>query len=63
MLGAISFPIAAYLVDRATWQALLPICGICVLVIAKHHQNVRRLLAGTEHRFGSPKTPVAEKQT
>jgi len=28
---------------------------IPVLVIAKHHQNIGRLLRGTEHRFGKPK--------
>ncbi|HEY0308301.1 MAG TPA: glycerol-3-phosphate 1-O-acyltransferase PlsY [Acidobacteriaceae bacterium] len=28
---------------------------IPVLVIAKHHQNIGRLLHGTEHRFGKPK--------
>jgi len=25
------------------------------LIIVKHHQNIRRLLAGTESRFGSRK--------
>jgi len=28
---------------------------LAVLIIAKHHQNIRRLLAGTESRFGSRK--------
>jgi glycerol-3-phosphate acyltransferase PlsY len=28
---------------------------IPLLVIAKHHQNIRRLLNGTEHRFGNKK--------
>ncbi len=28
---------------------------IPLIVILKHHQNIRRLLAGTEHRFGAPK--------
>lgn len=28
---------------------------IPVLIIAKHHQNIRRLLSGTENRFGSRK--------
>jgi acyl phosphate:glycerol-3-phosphate acyltransferase len=28
---------------------------ITVLIIGKHHQNIRRLLAGTESRFGSRK--------
>ena len=55
ILAAISFPIAAYFFNRATWQALLPVLGICALVIAKHHQNIGRLLTGTEHRFGAEK--------
>jgi glycerol-3-phosphate acyltransferase PlsY len=28
---------------------------IPIIVIAKHHANIRRLLAGTEYRFGRPK--------
>lgn len=55
ILAAISFPIAAYFFNAATWQALAPVCGICLLVIAKHHQNIGRLLSGTEHRFGAEK--------
>jgi glycerol-3-phosphate acyltransferase PlsY len=55
ILAAISFPIAAYFFNHATWQALAPVLGICALVIAKHHQNIGRLLAGTEHRFGAEK--------
>jgi len=32
---------------------------IPLLVIVKHHENIRRLLAGTESRFGSKPTPKA----
>jgi hypothetical protein len=28
------------------------------IIIAKHHQNIRRLFRGTEHRFGKSKTPT-----
>jgi glycerol-3-phosphate acyltransferase PlsY len=31
---------------------------IPLIVILKHRQNIRRLLAGTEHRFGAPKVTV-----
>ncbi|MGA3133427.1 MAG: glycerol-3-phosphate 1-O-acyltransferase PlsY [Terracidiphilus sp.] len=30
-------------------------CIIVLLIIAKHHQNIRRLFAGTESRFGAKK--------
>ena len=30
-------------------------CIIVLLIVAKHHQNIRRLMAGTESRFGARK--------
>jgi acyl phosphate:glycerol-3-phosphate acyltransferase len=61
ILGAITFPIAAYFLATTDWQALAPACVIALLVVLKHHANIGRLLAGNENRFGS-KTPAAEKQ-
>jgi glycerol-3-phosphate acyltransferase PlsY len=29
--------------------------AIAVIVVARHHENIRRLLAGTENRFGRPR--------
>ena len=26
---------------------------VCLLIIARHRDNIRRLLAGTENRFGA----------
>ena len=31
-------------------------CVIVLLIVAKHHQNIRRLMVGTESRFGAKKT-------
>jgi glycerol-3-phosphate acyltransferase PlsY len=61
ILAAIAFPIAAYFLASPEWQALLPAAAISLLIVIKHRANIGRLLSGTEHRFGNPKT-VAEKQ-
>ena len=62
ILGAIAFPVAAYFLQPSDWLSLLLASSVSLIVILKHHENIRRLLAGTEHRFGGGKAPVAEKQ-
>jgi len=55
IIGSASFPVFAwYLVhgDRP-WFFIAVQCTVAFLVIAKHHQNIRRLLAGTESRFST----------
>jgi glycerol-3-phosphate acyltransferase PlsY len=71
MLAALVFPFAAWFFFLEASQrenaspALLAMIGIAsALIIAKHHQNIRRLMAGTEHRLGGkpPGNPItAEK--
>jgi acyl phosphate:glycerol-3-phosphate acyltransferase len=58
ILGAASFPIFAWLTVSGPKPAFFIAVQIIValLIIVKHHPNIRRLLAGTEHRFGTPKT-------
>jgi acyl phosphate:glycerol-3-phosphate acyltransferase len=63
ILGAIAFPVAAYFMGSPDWQTLLPACLISLMVVLKHHENIRRLLAGNEHRFGSRKVPVIGEQS
>jgi glycerol-3-phosphate acyltransferase PlsY len=58
ILGAISFPIFAWFLvtgDRPPFFIGVQV-AVAVLIIAKHHQNIRRLLAGTESRLGAKKT-------
>jgi glycerol-3-phosphate acyltransferase PlsY len=62
ILGAIAFPVAAYFMQDSDWLSLLLASGVSLIIILKHHQNIRRLLAGTENRFGGSKPPLAEKQ-
>jgi glycerol-3-phosphate acyltransferase PlsY len=58
ILGAASFPIFAWFTVSGPRPAFFIAvqCIVALLIIVKHHPNIRRLLAGTEHRFGTPKT-------
>jgi glycerol-3-phosphate acyltransferase PlsY len=54
--AAASLPLFAfYFVPNRSPMVIAGFLFLTVLIIAKHHQNIRRLLAGTESRFGSRK--------
>jgi glycerol-3-phosphate acyltransferase PlsY len=56
IIAAATLPFFAYyFVPERTPIVIAGFLFITVLIIAKHHQNIRRLLAGTESRFGSRK--------
>jgi acyl phosphate:glycerol-3-phosphate acyltransferase len=61
ILGAIAFPVAAYFIQHPDEVSLVLASAVALIVIAKHHQNIVRLLAGTENRFGGAKSQPAEK--
>jgi len=57
VLGAASFPLFAWLMgygDRLPFFIAVQI-AVAMLLIVKHHQNIRRLLAGTESKLGAKK--------
>jgi acyl phosphate:glycerol-3-phosphate acyltransferase len=46
------FPLLAWILEPDHASGVLPfIVAACVLIVAKHHENIRRLLAHTESRF------------
>ena len=51
MLAAIAVPVTAWGVDRTDLAPWLG--GMVVLLLVLHHENIARLLAGTESRIGS----------
>jgi glycerol-3-phosphate acyltransferase PlsY len=57
IVGAVSFPIIAWSLahgDRPVFVIAVQFV-VAFILIAKHHQNIRRLLAGTESRLGARK--------
>ena len=57
ILAAAAFPAALWWLDRNSFPApaLLMCVAVALLVIVRHHQNIGRLLAGTESRYGARK--------
>ncbi|HTV66790.1 MAG TPA: glycerol-3-phosphate 1-O-acyltransferase PlsY [Bryocella sp.] len=53
IISAAIFPaIAAFCLSPTERPMLLPFIAVtCLLIILKHHQNIRRLLSGTENRL------------
>jgi glycerol-3-phosphate acyltransferase PlsY len=60
MLGAIVFPFAAWWLSpfMRTSTVMLLVALASLLIIIRHKDNIRRLLAGTESRFGAQSKPA-----
>jgi glycerol-3-phosphate acyltransferase PlsY len=58
ILGAASFPIFAWFMVHGQRPAFFIAVQamVALMIIVKHHPNIRRLLAGNESRFGATKT-------
>jgi glycerol-3-phosphate acyltransferase PlsY len=58
IIATAAFPLLAWILYRKETPSIVFMIAALVafLIIAKHHQNIRRLLAGTEHRLGEKKS-------
>jgi glycerol-3-phosphate acyltransferase PlsY len=56
ILAASAFPLFAFFYREPSAVVLCAAAGSAVIV-AKHHQNIRRLLMGTEHKFAAGSRP------
>lgn len=52
ILAAASLPVAVWLLHPDRRDLVWWFAGLALLIVVLHRANIRRLLAGTEHRFG-----------
>src|SRR5262249_45678427 len=59
--ASLLFPLFLYGPGRPPISAVWPSALASLLIVLKHHQNIRRLIAGTESKFGEKKTPTPQE--
>ena len=57
MLGAVALPIGVYVLHPDRRELVLPSVALAALIVFLHRANIRRLLNGTENRFGRRAAP------
>jgi glycerol-3-phosphate acyltransferase PlsY len=59
MLGAVALPVGVYALHPDRRELVLPSVALAALIIFLHRANIKRLLNGTESRFGRGTAPGA----
>ena len=52
MTATSSFPVLVQVVDRPDWITLGSVAAAAILIILRHHSNIRNLITGKEPRLG-----------
>jgi glycerol-3-phosphate acyltransferase PlsY len=65
ILSAVAFPLLTYLTApwARTYLFMAIVCIVAGLVVAKHQQNISRLMTGTEYKFGKKKAEANPEQS
>ena len=58
IVGTAAFPLLVYFMKHPPMPIVLGAAGSALIIIAMHHANIRRLLAGTEGKVGGGKSGV-----
>jgi glycerol-3-phosphate acyltransferase PlsY len=51
MVAALCFPLFVIFIEHYRGSPALLIAAACALIVARHHENIRRLLDGRENKF------------
>jgi glycerol-3-phosphate acyltransferase PlsY len=54
LLASATFPVLLVLIDRPTPLILAAVSAAAVLIILRHHSNIRQMVSGDEPRIGGP---------
>jgi len=52
MTATASFPVLLSLIDSPDWITLVSVATVAILIILRHHSNIRNLVSGKELRLG-----------
>ena len=52
MTATASFPVLVQLLDHPDWATLISVAAAAILIILRHHSNIRNLITGNEPRLG-----------
>jgi glycerol-3-phosphate acyltransferase PlsY len=58
IIATAAFPLLVYIMKHPPLPIVLGAAGSALIIIARHHANIRRLLAGTESKVGTKKSGV-----
>jgi glycerol-3-phosphate acyltransferase PlsY len=62
IVATAAFPVLVHFMKHAPIQVVLGATGAAVIIIARHHANVARLLKGTENKLGRKKAGVKSQE-